>query len=321
MPVQEHASCHGSFDNWLFLMQPDGGCSLMNPFSNATLRLPKLATVWRRDWFNANVGFNPLFYKLLVPSPLDLSPDSLVVVLISDDGNGCTVCICQPPIATDLYKGRSGELLDYLDEVEFFEGKLYGTAADKLLILEIDDGTQNKPNISSVQCLIDSTDHFGSHPPHLSAEEGYMIRNYLVKCGGRLLMVERWIRNIHRDRATGHDDFEHHRTAGFLVFEADLSTNPGRWKSISKLGGQALFVGQHCSKSFPAGEWNGIQEDCIYFMCDYPLPDWGADPLRDSGVYNLTNGSIAPFLLETAAVPPHHGGQWRPTWFFPAEAV
>ena len=54
----------------------------MNPFSKATLDLPKLATVWRRDKFNGNERFNPLFYKLVVPLPLDSSPESLVVVLI-----------------------------------------------------------------------------------------------------------------------------------------------------------------------------------------------------------------------------------------------
>jgi hypothetical protein len=79
----------------------------------------------------------------VVPSPLDISPDSIVAVLITDDANDNTICICQPPIATDLY------------EIEFFGGKLYGTAfRDKLLIIEIADGLENEPKISSVQCII-----------------------------------------------------------------------------------------------------------------------------------------------------------------------
>jgi hypothetical protein len=120
---------------------------------------------------------------------------------------------------------------------------------------------------------------------------------------------------------TGPDYLKHECTVAFQVFEADLSANPGRWKKVSKLGGHALFVGQHCSKSFPAGECSGIQEDCVYFMCDYPWLECAADPLRDSGVYNIKTGVIMRLLSETAAVPLNHGGQCRPAWFFPAESM
>ncbi|XP_066378881.1 uncharacterized protein [Miscanthus floridulus] len=128
MAVPDDARCYGSIDNWLFLMQIDGGYSLMNPFSKATLDLPKLATVWREDWFNDYPRRNPLFYKVVVPSRLDTSPESLVAVLILDDGNGSRVCICQPPVATDMSTGGSMEPSRYLHDVVFFNGKLYGVA-------------------------------------------------------------------------------------------------------------------------------------------------------------------------------------------------
>ena len=87
------------------------------------------------------------------------------------------------------------------------------------------------------------------------------------------------------------------------------------------LGDQALFVGKHCSKSFPAGGCAGIQEDCIHFMCDYCPAGLAVDPLRDSGVYNMRNGMITPLLSENAPVPHYNGGQWRPTWIFPADPI
>jgi hypothetical protein len=87
------------------------------------------------------------------------------------------------------------------------------------------------------------------------------------------------------------------------------------------LGGQALFVGGRRSKSFPAGEGNGIQEDCIYFMCDYFPSHFAANPLGDSGVYNITDGMITPLFSETATVSRHQRGQWSLTWYFPADAV
>jgi len=152
----------------------------------------------------------------------------------------------------------------------------------------------------------------------LSREKVYMISEYVVECCDRLLRV---IRFIHNDCPPSRSlFFEHHRTVGLAVFEADLSTNPGQWRRVNKLGGQALFVGRHFSKSFAVEEYDGIQEDCIYFMCDYARPDPG-DPLRDSGVYSIRNGMITPLLSQNAPVPQHKGGQWRPTWIFPADPI
>uniref|UniRef100_K3XYY0 KIB1-4 beta-propeller domain-containing protein n=1 Tax=Setaria italica TaxID=4555 RepID=K3XYY0_SETIT len=254
MAVADGARCCGSIDNWLFLMQNDGGCSLTNPFSKATLDLPKLATVWRPGGSLA----------------LDSSPESLVV-LILDCANSSTVCICQPPVATDMSRGRHMEPSRCLSDVAFFNGKLYGVAfGDKLVIFEI-GYIGSKPKISVTECIINSRDDLWDLPQSLSREKGYMLREYLVESCGRLL-------------------------------KADLSTNPGHWRRVDKLGGQALFVGRHCSKLFAAEE----------FCCD---------PLRDSGVYNLRNGTITPLLSQTATVPQHHGGHWRPTWFFPADSI
>ncbi|CAN6191163.1 unnamed protein product [Urochloa humidicola] len=319
MAVPDDAHCYGSIDNWLFLMQVDGGCSLMNPFSKATLDLPKLTTVWRQAG-SMGSDVNPLFYKVVVPSPLDSSPGSLVAVQIVDNGTHSTVCICQPPVATDLFRRRGMGQSRYMYDVAFFNGKLYGVPfGDELVIFEIGYDLDSKPKISSTDCVINSPDVLPDLPQSLSREKAYMVRQYLVECCGRLLKVTRFIHNDHPGRRSLF--FEHDRTVAFDVFEADLRTNPGHWRRVKSLGGQALFVGRHCSKSFAAEEYNGIQEDCIYFMCDYPWPDCSADPLRDSGVYNLGNGMITPLLSQTATVPQHHGGQWRPTWFFPADSI
>ncbi|XP_039842408.1 probable F-box protein At4g22060 isoform X3 [Panicum virgatum] len=77
MALPDNAHCYGSIDNWLFLMQIDGGCSLMNPFSKATLDLPKLAAVWCRDWLNSDNRFTTLFYKLFVFASRQLLPTCL----------------------------------------------------------------------------------------------------------------------------------------------------------------------------------------------------------------------------------------------------
>jgi len=209
----------------------------------------------------------------------------------------------------------------YLHDVVFFNGKLYGVAScDRLLLFEIGYDLGNKPKISSTERIISPMEHLRDLPHSLSREKVYMIREYVVECCDRLLRVTRF---IHNDCSSSRSlFFEHDRTVGFTIFEADLSTNPNQWRRIKNLGGQALFVGRRCSKSFPAGEGNGIQEDCIYyFMSDYLWPDHPEDPLGDSGVYNIANGMIIPLLSQTATVPRHLHGQWSLTWYFPADAV
>ncbi|KAJ1258025.1 hypothetical protein BS78_10G042100, partial [Paspalum vaginatum] len=264
MPELDDACCCGSIDNWLFLTRSDGRCSLFNPFSKSTVDLPKLATIWQLEPFNAYSTRRPCSYKLAVPSLLDSSPDSLIAVLILDD------------VGFDFSRGKPLDPFQQLLDVTFFDGKLYGVGCgDKLFKFKISDGLGR---IIWETC--------GTLPKPLSREKTYILRKYLVECCGRLLMVNRRI-GMPRPILTADDYFAHALTAAFEVFEADLSTKPSRWRRVNK----------HCSKSFPAGMGNGIkEEDCIYFMCDYPPPDFAADPLRDSGVYNITNGIITPLI-------------------------
>ncbi|CAN6165165.1 unnamed protein product [Urochloa humidicola] len=299
--VPDDAFCCGSSDSWLFFVRSNGQCSMLNPFSKARLDLPKLSI----KWFDAIPRFGPSFHKLVIPSPLVSSPDSVAVLL------GGSVCMRRPSIATYM----SGGIFD----IAFFNGKLYGISPNGLIAFEINYDPDSKPKISAVKCI--------TKPPSLVAllpglirssgkTSSYRVVHYLVECRGKLLKV---MRSIECTNPGSGDFLECDRTATFEVFEADLSTKPGQWRCAFNLGGHALFLGKHCSKSLPAGECTGIQEDCIYFMCDYR--NHAVDPLHDSGVYNMITGVITPLLSETAAVPQYRGGQGRPTWIFPADAV
>ncbi|XP_048539171.1 uncharacterized protein LOC125518344 [Triticum urartu] len=274
IPVPEGACCQGSIDNWLFLIDNGNVCSLMNPFSKTALELPNLVAVWERE-IRYHSDRKPIFYKLVVPSPLDSSPHSPVVALIMDDGCFHTLCISQPPIATGSLRDNKDPRL-FLSDVVFFNGKLYAWGRfGQLFIVDLD----NDRTISSISCIIDSLGDIGGTPQDLSIAEEYM------------------------------------------VFEADLHTSPGRWRKATELGGHALFLGQHGSKCLPAVECSGYHEDCIYFMCDYVWPTSSANPLCDSGVYSMRDGTITPLMSEAAAAPLQRVGQWRPTWFFPPQAV
>lgn len=316
VPAPDGAFCCCSVDSSLFLVHSDGRCSLVNPFSKATLDLPKVTV----KWFH---GRPSSFQKMVVSSPLEQesSQGSLAVALILNKSGTIRMCQPQPPIATSLsIRGmREPWWHDQLKDIAIFNGKLYGLGVeeDNLSIFEMKYGHDGKPMISRVRCITRHPTERVILPKPLRASE-HFITNYLVECCGRLLMVERKIE-------CNHETGEYGPTAAFELFEADLSTKPGRWRCLSSLGGQrALFIGNG-SRSVPAGGNTGIQEDCVYFICDYgdDLPpdhrvDYPLDPLQDSGAYNLRNGSITPLLSEGVAAPQHRGGQWRPTWLFPS---
>uniref|UniRef100_K3Y365 KIB1-4 beta-propeller domain-containing protein n=1 Tax=Setaria italica TaxID=4555 RepID=K3Y365_SETIT len=214
--------------------------------------------------------------------PSPLESSLIPLVAIMHESWG--LCIFQPPLVTDTIQGR--EPLDPFLEVSFFGGQLYAIdCSRKLINIELVEGLGHKPKISSFKCIIDDSDDLLGMPEPMSSDERYIVFPYLVECPGKLLM-------------------------------ADLSTKPCRWRSVNDLGGHALFVSSSSSKSFPAGECCRVQENCIYFMNEAMF-----NPLHDSGVYNMKNGVIIPLLSDTAAVPSHHVGPWRPTWLFPTQAM
>ncbi|RCV20199.1 hypothetical protein SETIT_4G036800v2 [Setaria italica] len=312
MPMPDDAFCYGSVDNWLFLVHSDGQCSLMNPFSEDTLKLPDLSTGWHIR-LPGCPEFNPVFCKLSVPSPLESSLNPLVAIMHESWG----LCIFQPPVVTDTIQGR--EPLEALLEISFFGGKLFAIdSSRKLLNIELVEDLEHKPKISLFKCIIESSDDLLSRPESMSSDEEYIVKPYLVECAGKLLMVNRWICGLHPAPCIDYD-----RTRKFDVFEADFITKPCRWRRVNDLGGHALFVSSSSSKSFPAGECSGVQENCIYFMSELSGLKLVADPLHDSGVYNMKNGVTIPLLSDTSAVPlpSYHVGPCRLTWLFATQAL
>ncbi|CAD6337709.1 unnamed protein product [Miscanthus lutarioriparius] len=214
MPVPSGASCHGSVDNWLFLVHNNGRCSLMNPFSKAKLQLPDLTTIWRHEMRTVKYRYaysrNSFLYKLAVPSSVSLTPDSFFAAFTTDSFFHGTISIFQPPIATDTVSNKD---IKSIVDIVFFDGKLYAlNVYANLFVLEIGEGHKGMPKISvyhmDVAILFPLTDE------------------HLVRA----------------------------RTVWFDVFEADLTADSCRkWKIVNTLGGQALFVGR-CSKSLPAAE-------------------------------------------------------------------
>uniref|UniRef100_A0A0E0A512 KIB1-4 beta-propeller domain-containing protein n=1 Tax=Oryza glumipatula TaxID=40148 RepID=A0A0E0A512_9ORYZ len=318
MPLPDDASCYGSIDNWLFLTDSDDGCSLMNPFSKATLQLPKLACIWHHERGNAYNACTRLFYKLAVPLPLDLSSDSLVAVLINDPLRHSVVCIVHRSIATDSFRFHDRPFKNNFYDIAFCGGKLYALSCGKLFTVEMSEVHIEKPKVPHVECIVEDFP-IESHSQPCPENHICVTWPYLVESGGRLLNVIRLV-GVPFPPEDDDDIFKDSLTFSFEVYEADLNTGSRMWRRVESLGDQALFVGRHCSKSLSAAEYVGAQEDCIYFMCDdYFRSD--EDPLCDAGIYNMRSGVITPLLQENTAPRLHPTGEGHPTWFFPADGA
>lgn len=133
-------------------------------------------------------------------------------------------------------------------------------------------------------------------------------KKYLVESNGELLLVDRYL-------SIGSDDqpFYYHRvqenevyvpnddtfvidtTVQFKVYKLDWVGK--NWVEVKSLGGSMLFLGDNCSFSANACDFDGMRGDCIYFTDRYFRMDQEEDEaFKDHciGVFNLEDRSIGP---------------------------
>jgi hypothetical protein len=111
--------------------------------------------------------------------------------MIKDNGRYGTLCISQPPGVIDIFKDERHPIR-HLGDVAFFDGKLYALCGFGILcIVELG----NDLCIASTECIIHSLHELGGIPKSLPKVDnrGYTVAVYLVECGGRLLIVKRWL--------------------------------------------------------------------------------------------------------------------------------
>jgi hypothetical protein len=104
------------------------------------------------------------------------------------------------------------------------------------------------------------------------------------------------------------------------VFEVDLSTNPFRFTEINSLDGDCIFISPCSSNSFRACLYEGVEDDLIYFIDGGLNHSRNASPF-DKFVYNMRDGTLAPFAVEITDdnLRAPDGNLMNPTWLFPCE--
>jgi hypothetical protein len=134
---------------------------------------------------------NSLLYKLVVPPSVSLTPDSLFAAFTTDNFFHGTICVCQPPIATDTVSNKD---IKSIVDIVFFDGKLYAlNMYANLFVLEIGEGHKGKPKISAIRCIVDSIEASRRSKRTYDVRCTYVNFNYLVESDDKLLHVRRHV--------------------------------------------------------------------------------------------------------------------------------
>jgi hypothetical protein len=267
-------------------------------------------------------------------SSAELEEDCRLVAVIIRDSK-VIISTCRPAGETNACLALDDYFEFCIADVKFFQGRIYALSKkdETLRALDLNKGRLHElpesPRRVEVICGAAADKIKMTQEPHLQEDPwpfGHAIAGrYLVLSNGKLLMVRRWTRKSllsfnYYSMTQFHDPdgYDEQRTRRFEVFEMDRSLY-GRWNKVQRLDGRALFVSPPCSKSAPPAG-HGAREDCIYFV--HQMGPWKPeDPLGDSGVYNMRDGTITrPLLPEPAAVSASLPWSYRfPAWVFPVD--
>jgi hypothetical protein len=179
----------------------------------------------------------------------------------------------------------------------FYQGKLYVLLRfiPRLYAFELEEDDHG--------VVVSRVEHCGIEPlhEHRIQGRGVLSCNIVVWRGNLLLTIRRY-------DATG--KFCTKRTLRQVeVFALDFSTNPCGLTEIHSFDGDSIFVDSCSCNSFPAGLYDGVEGDLVYFVDQYSKYDGGSfDPSYDTFVYNVRNGTARPFVVELS---PHNFGAPR----------
>ena len=306
--------CVGSFQGWLVGVAPvrdhgayyrkfDGECFMVNAFSYEVVHLPHLSTFnhglsgYSRMALPVNNGFGEVYFTtndkytmLLRKVVLSASPDSgskCIVVASSFHTITQTLALWQPGM-------KSWHVCDGLPIVgpkdfAFYQGKLYVLLRfiPRLYAFELEEDDRGVVVSRVEHCVIEPL-----HEHRIQAR-GVLSCNIVVWRGNLLLIIRRYdtTKKLCTQRAL-------HQVQ---VFALDFSTNPCGLTEIHSFDGDSIFVDSCGCNSFPAGLYDGVEGDLVYFVDQYSKYEYEGgcfNPSYDTFVYNVRNGTARPFAVE-----------------------
>lgn len=313
--------CVGSFEGWLVGVRlnkgryfGDGKCFLMNAFSRDVVHLPPPSASSHLAYSSSlpivggsgvvectvnSVQYVMSFCKVILSS----SPDSgskCTVAAISVHRNGAKLALWRPGMTS--WCVCLGGCISKFSDITFYQGKVYmlSKLTTNLFAIEIKDGDHGLMVSRVERCVAELPE----------VKDSYGQRWNLVEWHGNLLLVARYL--------GGGEGW--HNICKVGVYIVDLSTKPFRFTEVNTLDGDCIFISPCSSKSFHACEYDGVEDDVIYFIDGYLYPAKNGPPF-DKFMYNLRDGTLAPFAADISEYNfrASDGKLMSPTWLFPSE--
>ena len=182
-------------------------------------------------------------------------------------------------------------------DIAFYQGKLYvlWRFTPCLFAFEISEDERGVTISRMKDCMIEKL-----LPSTLGLY--HELSCNMVEWSGRLLLIIRY-----------YAVYQARNRVKVKVFAMDLSTNPVGLTEIRSFGSDCIFVGLGGSKSFLAGQHDGVEGDLIYFGPDHYNP-------HEAFVYSMRDGRTGPIVQPlrcgTRASERKIG---FPVWLFPSE--
>ncbi|XP_066334118.1 uncharacterized protein [Miscanthus floridulus] len=303
-----NVGCVGSSEGWLLVARPgeDGTGRerfLVNAFSHEVVRLPRLlapccTTSGEHPW---TANDDPKLYSR-----------SLDHVVLSAPPGSSTKCI----VAGFSYRRPVPGLSDWrgLPGITLWQPgmKTWGnstcstgpgtphTFQSPLLLAFTLGEDEHGVNVSGLEHRVTMPPFPRPGPAHWAA------RCNLVQWRGRPVVIIRYV--------DSYISFSH--TEKVDVFALDLSIDPCGVTEIPSFDGDCVFVDLCRCTSFPAGSYEGVQGDSIYFIDKYKKDD---QPSYVTTVYNMRDGTVKPFTAELLSGNPAEDKLASPVWMFPPE--
>ncbi|XP_061345351.1 putative F-box protein At4g22660 [Gastrolobium bilobum] len=302
LPVPYSKKCCGSSHGWLATVDPNYVVTLMNPFKNLKIGLPRLNRgLSNRCYYELNMR------KVTLSADPISNPNDYVVAAVHSE----RCCLAFIRKGQKFWTYIHEDFFCFTD-ITFYKGRVYAA------------GRWN--NIVSLD-LCYSDDPYGIEKimPNVlykgGRNEPYADRAYLVKSlEGDLWMVRRFLGSRFFDEDNTEDsDVYSTGTERFEVYKLELDFQSGKLLQMLKLeslGDNILFVGDNDSISVSASYFSDcLHRDSIYYTDDFNEEDpspYLSGPF-DNGIYNVKDGSFAkhyPYNPSFKRMPP-------PLWILP----
>ncbi|KXG28822.1 hypothetical protein SORBI_3005G171700 [Sorghum bicolor] len=313
-----HVGCVGSSQGWLLVARPceDGTESerfLVNAFSHEIVCLPRLrapycTTSGELPWI---ANDDPKYSGSLDHVVLSAPPGSATKCIVAGFSYRSPapslpgLTLWQPGMKT-WYVYQS-DWVAWMSDLVFHQGKLYMLnrswyAFQSPLLLAFTLGEdEHGVNVSGFERPV-------TMPPIPRPGPTLWARCNLVLWRGSLVLIIRYVEGCVSPFQTEKVD----------VFALDLSINPCGVTEIHSFDGDCVFVDPCRCTSFPAGSYDGVQGDCIYFIEKYQKGD-DDEPSYMTTVYNMRDGTVKPFTAELLSGNPAEDNLADPVWMFPPE--